>query len=160
MNAVAEETAKTASRSQAIGLALATASMLLATITDVTVRLLSVRMPTEQLMVLRSLWALAALLPFIRKMAAREIGSKNIRSHMACGLVAGVSAYLFFYALAKIPIAEANAYLLSEGAFVVPLAAIFLREKITAIRLAAVVVGIIGVCVILWPQFSYATGIP
>ncbi|GAB1581422.1 DMT family transporter [Phyllobacterium phragmitis] len=75
-------------------------------------------------------------------------------SHVWRGLV-GVSAMCCsFYALTKLPLPEAIAINYASPLFVVVFSAILLHETVRIYRWSAVVIGLIGVMVILWPRLS------
>ncbi|WP_340109942.1 DMT family transporter [Pikeienuella sp. HZG-20] len=69
------------------------------------------------------------------------------------GLLHGFGVILWFYAMARIPIAEVTALNYATPIFITILAAIFLGERLQARRIAAIIVGIIGVAIILRPGF-------
>ena len=61
---------------------------------------------------------------------------------------------LWFYSVTKLPIAEATALGVVSPIFVVFGAVFFLRERLTKPRIAAVVLGLVGIFVILRPGFG------
>jgi len=70
------------------------------------------------------------------------------------GMVHGVAVMLWFYAMARIPIAEVTAIGYTAPIFTTLGAAVFLGERLHARRIAAVVFGFIGVLIILRPGFE------
>ncbi len=63
--------------------------------------------------------------------------------------VGSVAMILGFYAVQKLPLADANALSFTRSLWIVPLAAFALREKIGPARIAAAVVGFAGVLLML-----------
>lgn len=70
------------------------------------------------------------------------------------GLVHGLGVILWFYAMARIPIAEVTAIGYSSPIYVTVLAAIFLGERMHLRRIAAIVAAFVGVLLILRPGIS------
>jgi drug/metabolite transporter (DMT)-like permease len=73
-----------------------------------------------------------------------------------------VGMILSFYAFQKMPLADANALSFTRTLWLVPLAAFVVREKIGPLRIAAAVVGFLGVLIMLRPGSggSFAIGVP
>ena len=61
---------------------------------------------------------------------------------------------LWFYAMARIPIAEVTAIGYTAPLFVTIGAAFFLGERLQSRRIMAIIVGLIGTCIILRPGFQ------
>ena len=66
-------------------------------------------------------------------------------------LLATIGMILLLYSYEAMPMAEANALSFTRPLWVVLLAVLFLRETIGPSRIAAVLMGFIGVVVIMWP---------
>jgi drug/metabolite transporter (DMT)-like permease len=67
----------------------------------------------------------------------------------------GVSAMGFgFYAITRLPLPEVTALGYASPLFVVLLSATFLREKVRVYRWSAVLAGLAGVIIILWPRLT------
>lgn len=73
-----------------------------------------------------------------------------------------VGMILSFYAFQKMPLADANALSFTRTLWLVPLAAFVVREKIGPLRIAAAVVGFLGVLIMLRPGAggSFDIGLP
>jgi len=73
-----------------------------------------------------------------------------------------VGLILSFYAFQKMPLADANALSFTRTLWLVPLAALVVRETVGPLRIAAAVVGFIGVLVMLRPGVggAFAIGLP
>lgn len=72
----------------------------------------------------------------------------------ARGLAHGLGVMLWFYAMARIPVAEVTAIGYSSPIFVTIGAALFLGERMRARRIGAVIAGLVGVLIILRPGFN------
>ena len=80
--------------------------------------------------------------------------------------IGSVGIILSFYAVQKLPLADANALSFTRTLWIVPLAAFVLREKVGPARIGAALVGLLGVLIMLkaladeghgalgWPQLA------
>jgi drug/metabolite transporter (DMT)-like permease len=91
------------------------------------------------------------MLPVLMRLRARELISPRMGMHAVRGLVHGIGVMLWFYAMARIPIAEVTALSYTTPIFVTIGAAWFLAERIRFRRIAAVLLSILGVLVIVRP---------
>lgn len=90
-----------------------------------------------------------ALIGVIRRPPTRKVWALyGVR-----GLLHGGAVILWFFAMARIPIAEVTALNYATPIFITVLAAIFLGERLQMRRIVAVFVGIVGVAIILRPGF-------
>ncbi|WP_420959924.1 DMT family transporter [Brucella sp. IR073] len=115
--------------------------------------------PVGQLVFFRSFFAIfpiVAYLAFTHQL--KGVFRTNERfSHVWRGLV-GVSSMSFsFFALTKLPLPEAIALNYAAPLFVVVFSAILLHEAVRIYRWSAVVIGLLGVLVILWPRMTVLT---
>jgi drug/metabolite transporter (DMT)-like permease len=74
--------------------------------------------------------------------------------HVTRGLIAVISMFLNFAALARLPLVDATAISFAAPFITVALAALVLKEPVRAYRWSAVVVGFGGVLVMLWPYLG------
>lgn len=85
----------------------------------------------------------------------RNMHSRRIFGiHALRGLFHGIGVMLWFYAMARIPIAEVTALGYAAPLYVTIGAAFFFREKLHARRIMAVVVGLCGTMIILQPGYQ------
>ena len=70
------------------------------------------------------------------------------------GFIHGLAVILWFFAMARIPVAEVTALGYTSPIFVTILAALFLGERLRARRIIAILVGLAGVAIILRPGFQ------
>ncbi len=119
------------------------------------IRLVSVELDTEMIVFARNLIALALLLPWL---LYRGIGTSLATAVPGLHLLraaAGVSAmYCFFYAIAKLPLADAMLLKLTAPIFMPVIAVLWLHERVGAGLFLALGIGFAGVAVILDPQFG------
>ena len=73
---------------------------------------------------------------------------------VARGIVHGIAVMLWFYAMARVPIAEVTALGYTAPIYVTLGAAYFFGEKLHARRIMAVVIGFAGAMIILRPGFQ------
>jgi drug/metabolite transporter (DMT)-like permease len=138
------------------GIALQVGATFLFTIMSALVRIVSERVPTGEVVFSRSFFALfplLALLAFRREISA-AVRTANPMGHIIRGTIGVCAMTLTFSALARIPLADATAIGFTAPLITVILAALFLRETVQAYRWAAVLVGLGGVAVMLWPHFE------
>jgi drug/metabolite transporter (DMT)-like permease len=109
---------------------------------------------SEQIAALRFLWAIPLLLPWMLRDRGAALRTRRLGLHfVSAALTAGCTA-LLFYALARMPLAEATALNFTVPLFTTLVAALLLRERVDAGRWAATVAGFVGVLMILRPGFE------
>ena len=76
--------------------------------------------------------------------------------------VGTVAMMMTFYAYQEMPLADANALSFTRALWLVPLAALVVREKVGPLRIAAAVVGFLGVLLMVRPGAGgqFALGLP
>ncbi len=96
------------------------------------------------------LMVIPAFAPLLKiRIAAPQLGQFALR-----GLVHGGAVMLWFYAMARIPIAEVTALGYTAPIFVTIGAALFFGEALHLRRISAVLVGFLGAMIILRPGFQ------
>ncbi len=116
------------------------------------VRYLGSSLPAIEAAFIRYAVGVVLILPVlvrVRLPRGRALGLSVVR-----GMVHAVGVMLWFYAMARIPIAEVTAIGYLAPILTTLGAALFLGEHLHARRIAAVVFGFIGVLVILRPGFE------
>jgi drug/metabolite transporter (DMT)-like permease len=109
-----------------------------------------------QIMEIRSLLGIVMFLPLIA--AAGGIGAirtRRFRRHLSRNAVHYVAQFLWFLAITMIPIAEVVAIEFTGPVWVALLAVVALGEKMTAARVAAVVLGVLGVLIVVRPGLDH-----
>ncbi len=115
------------------------------------VKYLGTALPAAEAAFLRYGLGLVFLIPMLRPLLAARLGPRALAIFAGRGLMHAVAVILWFFAMARIPIAEVQAinYLAPVGVTVG--AAIFLGEQLAFRRIAAVLVALLGVLIILRP---------
>ncbi len=135
-----------------IGWMIAT-GMLFAGVTAI-VRYLGSDMPAIEAAFIRYLIGFILILPIFISALSSQSYKSNLVLYAVRGLVHGGAVMLWFYAMARIPMAEVTAIGYTAPIFVTIGAALFLGERLHIHRILAVVVGLIGVFIIIRPGFQ------
>lgn len=117
-------------------------------------RELSADLSTFQLLAIRSLIGLLIISALLSKSGWQQISTANIKLHALRNLAQFGGQFGWFYAIAYIPLATVFAIEFTVPIWTAICAAVLLGERITAIRVFAIVCGLIGVLVILRPGAS------
>ena len=112
--------------------------------------------PLGQVVFFRSAFA---ILPVVAIFAWRGELMAAVRTdrpfgHLGRGMISVAGMFLNFAALARLPLADANALSFASPLITVALAAFILGETVRVYRWTAVAVGFIGVLVMLWPYLD------
>lgn len=109
--------------------------------------------PAAQGAFLRYLLGLVFLIPMIRPIMAAHLTKRQLKLFAGRGVVHTIAVILWFYAMARIPIADVTAMNYLSPVYVTLGAALLLKEALPARRLAAVVMALVGAIIILRPGF-------
>ena len=117
------------------------------------VKLVGTRVPAAEAAFLRYALGLVFLLPMIRpilraRLTRRQLGLFGLRGLLHTGAV-----ILWFFAMARIPLAEVTAMNYLSPVYVTLGAALFLGEKLALRRILAVAMALVGALIILRPGF-------
>jgi drug/metabolite transporter (DMT)-like permease len=107
--------------------------------------------PAAQAAFLRYVLGLVFLLPMIKPIMAAHLTTRQKKLFWARGGVHTLAVILWFFAMARIPIAEVTAMNYLSPVYVSIGAALFLGERLPPRRLAAVIMALIGAMIILRP---------
>jgi drug/metabolite transporter (DMT)-like permease len=130
-------------------------SFMLISVNDVILKILVAGLPSWQLMGLRSSFALLWLLPFViwQGLDGRSsITTRRPVAHLFRALLSAVSIFTYFEALRELDLPVATTILFVTPFFVVALSGLVLREKVTANRWIAVLIGFAGALIIIRPS--------
>lgn len=105
-------------------------------------------------MILRSLIATAILTPLVLYHGGIAARLAQFRLHLLRNLVHYAGQYAWFSALLLIPLAEVIAIEFTMPVWIAVLAALFLGEKLTGTRIAAIALGFAGILMIVRPGAS------
>lgn len=115
------------------------------------VRLLSSDLHPFIIVFFRNLFGLITVLPLLLKAGLGSLKTQHPRLHMIRAGVGIVAMLGWFYALSKVPIANATALSFSTTIFATVCAWLFLGEVLRWRRTAAIFLGLVGVFVVLRP---------
>jgi len=109
-----------------------------------------------QIMEIRSLLGIVLFLPMIASVGGvRAMRTHRLGLHVGRNVVHYASQFLWFLAITMIPIAEVVAIEFTGPVWVALLAVVALGERMTAARIAAVVLGVAGVLIIVRPGLDH-----
>jgi drug/metabolite transporter (DMT)-like permease len=110
----------------------------------------------------RQLAGFIILLPVILRLRGAAFATTRPGILIFRSAAGTIGMILSFYAFQKMPLADANALSFTRTLWLVPLAAFVVRERIGPLRIAAAVVGFLGVLIMLRPGAggSFAVGVP
>ncbi|PSJ61319.1 DMT family transporter [Pseudaminobacter soli (ex Li et al. 2025)] len=113
-------------------------------------------LPAGQIVFFRSFFAMLPILAFLgfRQELRTAFHTKRPLNHIARGMVGVTAMGLGFFALTRLPLPEAITLNYAQPLLVVVFSSIILGETIRFYRWSAVVVGLIGVCIISWPKLT------
>ncbi len=118
------------------------------------VRHLGTDMSPVQAAFIRYLFGLILLLPVFIRMGSLLRTPSVLGLHAARGVIHGIGVMLWFFAMARIPIAEVTALGFTAPIFTTLGAALFLGERLHLYRIGAVLMGFGGALVVLQPAFQ------
>lgn len=118
------------------------------------VRYIGTRIPASEAAFLRYAFGTLLLLPVIIQLIKGVVKINSWRIMLVRGVLHGIGVILWFYAMARIPIAEVTALGYLTPVFIALGAALFLRERLHVRRILAIFFGLVGVMIILRPGLS------
>lgn len=125
---------------------------LMATICDVLIKLASANEAVFQFTFYRVLFMCFVLAPFVL-FKRIENPFAGLKLHILRGNLWVLTSVLLVISLSQLPLATANAIFYTAPIFIILLAVVFYREKLTKTVLFAAVSGFLGVLVILKPSY-------
>ncbi len=123
----------------------------------VLVRYIGPRIPAAESAFIRYLVGTLLLLPVYYQIVKGKLKIRATAMMGIRGVSHGMGVILWFFAMAHIPIAQVTALGYLTPVVVTVAAAVFLKEKLHARRLVAVIVGFLGVLIIVRPGFSHVS---
>lgn len=143
-----------------LGILLKVVSALAFTMMSASLKLVSARYPTGELVFFRSAFALVPLLAWLAWQGdlINAVRTHNFVGHLKRGAFGSAGMFSGFLALSYLPLHDAIAIGYATPLIVVVLAALLLKETVRAYRWTAVVFGFVGVLIMLSPHLAAATG--
>ena len=117
------------------------------------VKLLGTQIPATEAAFLRYLLGLVFLAPFILQLFRTRFDRRAWALFAGRGIAHSVAVVLWFFAMARIPIADVTAMNYLSPVYVTLGAALFLGERLALRRVAAVIAALVGALIILRPGF-------
>ena len=120
----------------------------------VLVRHLGSDLPAVQAAFIRYGFGLLLLIPAILKMSFGTMTFPKVKLYVLRGLAHGMAVMLWFFAMARIPIAEVTAIGYTTPIFTALGAILIFGERIRFRRILAIIIGFFGTLIILRPGFN------
>ncbi len=115
------------------------------------VRHVSPHLPSIEIVALRSFFTLLVTLPVVVLSTGLAWRTSKPGFHLMRGVVGVASMWTWYYALGRLPLADAGALSFTTGLFVTAGVALLFGEKVGPRRWTAVAIGFLGAVVILRP---------
>jgi len=116
--------------------------------------------PAGQAVFFRSFFALPIILIWLwmRHDLRDGLKTRNWKGHAMRGLVGTCAMALGFAGIKFLPLPDVTALRFITPVMIVIFAALMLGERIRLVRLSAVIIGLLGVLVIMWPKLEFGAG--
>lgn len=128
------------------------AGMLIVPILDVFAKLLGNDLDPVEVTFMRFIMQALLMAPFVIYFRLWTIPRGTLLLQSARGVLLAIATVCFFAALQHMPIAEAISIYFAQPMILTILSALLLGETIRARRIIAIIIGLIGTCVILQPS--------
>ena len=114
------------------------------------------RVPAGQAVFFRSACALPVIMIWLwmRGDLAQGLRTQNYKGHILRSVAGTIAMGLGFAGLKYLPLPEVTALRFITPTLIVVFAALLLGERIRLIRVSAIVMGLVGVVIILWPRLG------
>jgi drug/metabolite transporter (DMT)-like permease len=116
--------------------------------------------PAGELVFFRSFFAILPVVVYLvwRGELAAGLRTKHPLSHLMRGVVGTGGMGFGFYALTQLPLPEATAIQYATPLLIVVFSAVFIGETVRFYRWSAVLIGLVGVIIIVWPRLTVFSG--
>jgi len=122
------------------------------TINDVIARFLGDRLYAVEIAFFRFLFSVLVIIYPMLKSKINLFKSDMHKYHILRGILGAVALGLCCYSVNIMPLAENTTILFSEALFMLPLAAIFLKEKVSVAAIIATIIGFLGLIIMFKPS--------
>ena len=116
-----------------------------------TVKVASGELPNTLVVFFRNAFGLLALLPWLRGLGARGLRTARPGEHVLRGLAGLGSMYCFFYAIARLPLAEAVLLNYTLPLYMPVIERVWLQEPMPARVWPPLLIGFLGIALVLRP---------
>jgi drug/metabolite transporter (DMT)-like permease len=140
----------------ALGILLKLSALVLFTIMAAIIKYTADQVPPGEAVFFRSLFAMPVIFIWLamRGDLSQGVRVTNPWGHVRRGVLGTTAMGLNFWGLGLLPLPEVTAIGFAAPIFTLIFAAILLGERIRMIRITAVVIGLVGVTIILWPRLG------
>ncbi len=139
-----------------IGIAFKITAIALFSIMAAMIKATADTVPAGQAVFFRSFFAMFVIFIWLllRGEMPQGLRVNNAMGHVWRGVIGTTAMAMNFAALGLLPLPEVTAIGFAAPLMTVIFAAMFLGEEVRTFRLTAVGIGLIGVCVVLWPRLT------
>ena len=116
--------------------------------------------PAGELVFFRCLFAIPPVLIYLawQRELNTALKTSNPWGHVLRAFIGALSMGLGFFALTRLPLPETTAINYAAPLLIVVFSAILLKERVHFFRWTAVILGLVGVVIILWPRLTVFSG--
>lgn len=116
--------------------------------------------PPGQAVFFRSFFALPVIIGWllVQRQFPAGLRTRSWRGHALRALAGTTAMGLGFAGLHYLPLPEVTAIRFASPILIVIFAAIILGERLRVVRITAVLVGLVGVMIVMWPRLTFASG--
>lgn len=116
--------------------------------------------PPGEMVFFRSFFAILPIMVFLAARGELVAGVKTAKpmAHVWRGIIGVGGMGSGFFALTKLPLSEAVAIGYAMPLLIVVFGAVFLKETVRLYRWSAVLIGLVGVAIIVWPRLTVFSG--
>ncbi|SLN44784.1 DMT family transporter [Ruegeria meonggei] len=139
-----------------LAVSLKLSALVLFTLMQALVKVLSADFPTGEMVFFRSLFAVPIIIGWLlyRRELSQGLVVKKPMGHFWRGVLGTSAMFLTFTGLSLLPLPEVTAIGYATPIFTLILAALMLGERIRMIRIGAVAIGLLGVLIMIWPRLG------
>ncbi|MCS6758177.1 MAG: DMT family transporter [Candidatus Devosia euplotis] len=119
--------------------------------------------PAGELVFFRCFFAILPVVIYLlwRRQLHTAFSTANPMGHMVRSFIGVTSMGLGFFALTRLPLPETTAIGYAAPLLIVVFSALLLKERVHSFRWSAVLIGMVGVVIILWPRLTlFSSGAP
>lgn len=142
-----------------LGIALKVSAIILLVSMMVALKFATEQIPVGQIIFVRSVIGVVTIYLFYRLSIGHGVGTEQLqirsyKKHLPWALSSATAMTMWFVALTLIPLPEATAISFIMPLLVVAFAWALLGERIKPIRSIAIILGLVGVLIIVWPRLG------
>lgn len=143
------------------GMALNLGALFLFVCMAAAMKIATAEVPTGQAVFARGAFSIPVILGWVALQGSVRDGLRmvNPRLHLIRGLVGTFSLSLYVVALSLLPLPEVTAIEFAAPIMTLIFAALILGEKVRLIRWGAVILGLVGVLIVVWPRLGLTTSV-